>query len=139
MGTLGKDVHGPGPAPDGLNKLFAAHLPNVAPRDSFESTRSNASSSGIEHVGGAIENWVRKMAQKAVARVQPPAARPGTGTGDVIELTDAFEAGIEGDGGRGDGGDGDAASLGLRAEERSMLQERFPPRGRVFEESGRKK
>ncbi|KAL8654847.1 MAG: hypothetical protein Q9226_003267, partial [Calogaya cf. arnoldii] len=49
VGTLGKDVHGPGPAPDGLNKLFAAHLPNVAPRESFESTRSNASSTGIEN------------------------------------------------------------------------------------------
>ncbi|KAL8695586.1 MAG: hypothetical protein Q9224_003326, partial [Gallowayella concinna] len=34
VGTLGKDVRGPGPAPDGLNKLFAAHLPNVAPRSS---------------------------------------------------------------------------------------------------------
>lgn len=76
------------------------------------------------------------MAQKAVKSVQPPAARPGTGTGDVIELTDAFEAGMEFDVGRGDG---NAASLDLRAEERSMLQERFPPRGRVFEESGRKK
>ena len=145
VGTLGKDVHGPGPAPDGLNKLFAAHLPNVAPRESFESTRSNASSSGIENVGGAIESWVRKMAQKAVARVQPPSATPGTGTGDVIELTDAFEAGMEFDGGRGGdengngNGNGEDASLDLKAEERLMLRERFPPRGRVFEESGRKK
>ncbi|KAL8643690.1 MAG: hypothetical protein Q9210_007591, partial [Variospora velana] len=58
VGTLGKDVRGPGPAPDGLNKLFAAHLPSVAPRgDSFESQRSDHSSSalGIENVGGAIE------------------------------------------------------------------------------------
>ncbi|KAL8867371.1 MAG: hypothetical protein Q9174_005709, partial [Haloplaca sp. 1 TL-2023] len=48
VGTLGKDVRGPGPAPDGLNKLFAKHLPDVsAPRESsFESTRSNASSGG---------------------------------------------------------------------------------------------
>ncbi|KAL8788665.1 MAG: hypothetical protein Q9213_001593 [Squamulea squamosa] len=98
VGTLGKDVCGPGPAPDGLNKLFAAHLPNVAPRESFESTRSNASSAGIENVGGAIENWVRKMAGKAVASVQsPPSERAGVGVavGDVIELTDAFDGGME--------------------------------------------
>lgn len=31
VGTLGKNVRSPGPAQDGLNKLFAAHLPNVAP------------------------------------------------------------------------------------------------------------
>ena len=85
------------------------------------------------------------MAQKAVARVQPPSATPGTGTGDVIELTDAFEAGMEFDGGRGGdengngNGNGEDASLDLKAEERLMLRERFPPRGRVFEESGRKK
>ncbi|KAI4254598.1 MAG: hypothetical protein L6R42_007131 [Xanthoria sp. 1 TBL-2021] len=137
VGTLGKDVHGPGPAPDGLNKLFAAHLPNVAPRESFESTRSNASSTGIENVGGAIENWVRKMANRAVASVQPPSATPGSRTGDVIELTNAFEAGMEFDGGRG--GDGGADEGNLMEEERLMLQERFPPRGRVFEESARKK
>ncbi len=129
VGTLGKDVHGPGPAPDRLNKLFAAHLPNVAPRESFESTRSNASSSGIENVGGAIENWVRKMTNKAVASVQPPSSSSTGGrNGDVIELTDAFEVGTE-----FDAGDDEVE------EGRRMLRERFPPRGRVFEESKRQK
>ncbi|KAI4274838.1 MAG: hypothetical protein LQ337_003650 [Flavoplaca oasis] len=126
VGTLGKDVHGPGPAPDKLNKIFAAHLPNVAPRESFESTRSNASSSGIENVGGAIENWVRKMTNKAVASVQsPPSSLTGSRNGDVIELTDAFEVGREFDAGDD--------------EVEEELRERFPPRGRVFEESRRKK
>lgn len=31
VGTLDKNVRRPGPAQDGLNKLFASHLPNVAP------------------------------------------------------------------------------------------------------------
>lgn len=31
VGTLGKNVRSPGPAQDSLNKLFSAHLPNVAP------------------------------------------------------------------------------------------------------------
>lgn len=133
VGTLGKDVHGPGPAPDGLNKLFAAHLPNVAPRGSFESMRSNASSTGIENVGGAIETWVRKIANKAVASVQPPSSTAGFRAGDVIELTNASEVGSEVEG-RGAGGD-DARMV----EEPLMLQERFPPRGRVFEESARRR
>ncbi|KAL8999104.1 MAG: hypothetical protein Q9169_001992 [Polycauliona sp. 2 TL-2023] len=138
VGTLGKDVHGPGPAPDGLNKLFAAHLPDVAPRGSFESTRSNASSTGIENVGGAIENWVRKMANKASASMQPPSSStPRVRPGDVIELTTAFEAGMELD--NGHGGNRVADEVGMAEEERRMLQERFPPRGRVFKESGRKK
>ncbi|KAL8674220.1 MAG: hypothetical protein Q9168_001388 [Polycauliona sp. 1 TL-2023] len=138
VGTLGKDVHGPGPAPDGLNNLFAAHLPNVAPRESFESARSNASSTGIENVGGAIENWVRKMANKAVLSVQSPSlSTSGTSTGDAIELTNAFEAGMDIDGERGSNGAADGA--GAVDEERRTLQERFPPRGRVFKESGRKK
>ena len=136
VGTLGKDVRRPGPAPDGLNKLFAAHLPNVAPRESFESTRSNASSTGIENVGGAIETWVRKMANKAVTSVQPPSPTPSSKTGDVIELTNAFEAGMKFDGRRTGNVTYEATMM---EEERLMLQERFPPRGRVFEESARKK
>ncbi|KAL8807797.1 MAG: hypothetical protein Q9182_000446 [Xanthomendoza sp. 2 TL-2023] len=142
VGTLGKDVRGPGPAPDGLNKLFAAHLPNVAPRGSFESTRSNASSTGIENVGGAIESWVRKFAGKAAASMQMPsssaaAAAAAAGEGDVIELTDAFEVGMEVDGGRRR--ESNEAATMMMEEERLRLQERFPPRGRVFEESARKR
>ncbi|KAL8731427.1 MAG: hypothetical protein Q9166_003402 [cf. Caloplaca sp. 2 TL-2023] len=136
VGTLGKDVRGPGPAPDGLNKLFAAHLPNVAPRNSFESTRSNASSTGVENVGGAIETWVRKMANKAVASVQPPSSSPGSRSGDVIELTNTYEAGMEVNENEDGSSNNEATSM---EEEQLMLQERFPPRGKVFEESVRKK
>ena len=31
VGSMGKNVHYPGPAQDGLNKFFARHLPDVAP------------------------------------------------------------------------------------------------------------
>ncbi|KAL8707884.1 MAG: hypothetical protein Q9220_007168 [cf. Caloplaca sp. 1 TL-2023] len=139
VGTLGKDVRGPGPAPDGLNKFFAGRLPNVAPRGSFESGRSNASSSaaattGIEHVGGVVEGWVRKMATRAVKSVQPPASSSRdrereAGRGDVIELMDAGDPDVGGDGGKGR----------MEEEERVLLEERFPPRGRVFEESSARK
>ncbi|KAL8744970.1 MAG: hypothetical protein Q9184_007932 [Pyrenodesmia sp. 2 TL-2023] len=133
VGTLGKDVRGPGPAPDGLNKLFAAHLPNVAPRDSFDSQRSDHSSAmGIENMGGAIEGWVRKMAGKAAKSVQSPRSmsRVREREGEAFELTDA---GPEGE--RVGVGDGSARETDdqLRA-----LEERFPPRGRVFGESPRK-
>lgn len=92
VGTLGKEVRSPGPAQDGLNKLFAAHLPDVAPRASFESVHSN-SSHGIENVGGAIEGWVRKIASRAKESVQPPSYSPRSTEGELIELSDTFETG----------------------------------------------
>ena len=155
VGTMGKNVKSPGPAQDGLNKLFAAHLPNVAPRTSFESEHSTSShgngNNGIENIGGAVEGWVRKLATKAAKTVQP-GANPGgkTGIGDLIELSeDAFEVGIADD----DDGDEDGrrrrrntltsenAAVGVGAwsqEQERMLQERFPPRGRVFGEGHRR-
>ncbi|MCJ1227446.1 hypothetical protein MMC12_004101 [Toensbergia leucococca] len=92
VGTLGKEVHSPGPAQDRLNKLFAAHLPNVAPRASLESSTST-SSTGIENMGGAIEGWVRKFATRAAATLQSNDSRDRSGIGDLIELSDAFELG----------------------------------------------
>lgn len=141
VGTMGREVRNPGPAPDGLNKLF----PKVAPRTSFESEASTAST-GLENVGGAIEGWVRKLATKAAARVQSPArGRDGTsGIGDLIELTNAFELGEE-----DENDDDDSNTIGKNRtapkvkpavriwqdEQERMLREHFPPRGRVFEES----
>lgn len=141
VGTMGREVRNPGPAPDGLNKLF----PKVAPRTSFESEASTAST-GLENVGGAIEGWVRKLATKAAARVQSPArGRGGTsGIGDLIELTNAFELGEE-----DENDDDDSNTIGKNRnapkvkyavrtwqdEQERMLREHFPPRGRVFEES----
>lgn len=139
VGTLGREVRNPGPAQDGLNKLFASHLPNVVPRTSFESTTS-ASSAGIENVGGAIEGWVRKLATKAAARVQSPAPGGRSGIGDLIELTDAFEPGDDID---DRGGIKEHSNLKpmvgtWQDEQERILREHFPPRGRVFGESTRR-
>ena len=85
---MNRNVHFPGPAQDGLNKMFAKHLPDVAP-PKFQSElyhpdmpmyhddptpigsgsvtpslllnhQVNAGSLGPENVGGAIEGWLRK-------------------------------------------------------------------------------
>ncbi|KAL8780629.1 MAG: hypothetical protein Q9194_000820 [Teloschistes cf. exilis] len=147
VGTLsGKDVKAPGPAQDGLNRLFAKHLPDVAPRESFESARSNHSSSnGLENVGGKIEGWVRRMVDKGVkgvaaAGVVSSREQSRTRKGDVIELsTDAFEIGGDDEGndaGRRGLDDGGAESAVAMEEQ---LRERFPPRGRVFEGSSRRR
>ncbi|KAL8691844.1 MAG: hypothetical protein Q9218_003022 [Villophora microphyllina] len=145
VGTLsGKDVKTPGPAQDGLNKLFAKHLPDVAPRGSFESARSNNSSAtGLENVGGKIEGWVRKMVERGVKGVAAAgvSSREASRTrkGDVIELTtDRFEIGGKDDDDeeRGARGMNDAESAAAMEEQ---LRERFPPRGRVFEESSRRR
>lgn len=138
VGTLGREVRNPGPAQDGLNKLFASHLPNVAPRTSFESTTS-ASSAGIENVGGAIEGWVRKLATKAVGRVQSPAPGGRSGIGDLIELTDAFELGDDDRGGNKEHSNMKPMMGTWQIEQERILREHFPPRGRVFGDSTRRK
>ena len=140
VGTLGKEVRNPGPAQDGLNRLFASHLPNVAPRTSFESTTS-ASSAGIENVGGAIEGWVRKLATKAAARVQSPAPGGRSGIGDLIELTDAVELGDDTNDHRGNKEHQSVKPIvgTWQDEQERILKEHFPPRGRVFGESSRRK
>lgn len=146
VGTMGRDVRSPGPAQDGLNKLFAAHLPNLAPRKSFESVNSDSSrgNGGIENVGGAIEGWMRKLATKAANSVQPPTPGGRSGVGDLIELSeDAFEVGddnhAEDEDRRSTIRNANAGSgVGAwSAEQELMLREHFPPRGRGFGESPR--
>ena len=148
VGTMGRNVKSPGPAQDGLNKMFAKHLPDLAPRSSFESLDSNSSrgGNGIENLGGAVEGWVRKLATRAVNTVQPPPAGGSSGVGDLIELSeDAFEVGDD-EGGPNDGRrntitNANAASIGMGlqgAEHEPTLQERFPPRGRIVAESPRR-
>ena len=133
VGTLSARTTSPGPGLDQLNKYLAPHLPNVAPRDSFESEGSNASN-GLDHVGSAIEGWVRKMATRAAAAIEHPG--PGTssgrvGAGDLIELSD----GIDGsDDGIGRGGEPSA-----REDLEGALRERFPMRGRVGQHVSAKK
>ena len=145
VGTMGKNVKSPGPAQDGLNKLFAAHLPIVAPRSSFESENSASShTNGIENIGGAVEGWVRKLATKAAKTVQPPTPGGPSGVGDLIELSeDAFEVGNDEDedDGRRNILTNSNPALGVgawSAEQERLLQERFPPRGRVVDESHRR-
>ena len=144
VGTMGRNVRSPGPAQDGLNKLFAKHLPDVAPRSSFESIESSSSrGNGIENLGGAVEGWVRKLASKAAKSVQPQAIEGPSGVGDLIELSeDAFEVG-EGDdeglrNGKGDlVTDAKAGRWSTELEERT-LHERFPPRGKSKTEPPRR-
>jgi len=145
VGTMGRNVRSPGPAQDGLNKLFAKHLPDVAPRSSFESINSDSShGNGIENIGGAVEGWVRKLATKAAHTVQSGAPRGKSGVGDLIELSeDAFEVGHderEDEGRRNTITNANAGSgVGAwSAEQERILQERFPPRGRVVAESPRR-
>ena len=142
VGTLGREVMSPGPAQDGLNRLFAPHLPNVAPRSSFESMQSN-SSTGIENVGGKIESWVRKMATKAKDSMQSPDRGRGANQGDLIELSEGFDGSARdmyehpGVGGVEFGNTDQSFSRSHEIDQEDLLSERFPPRGRVFDRSGR--
>jgi len=116
VGTMNKNVHFPGPAADGLNKMFAKHLPDVAPprtqqlllapemplyTDEPTPTGSGATTPNLgknlnlENVGGAIESWMRRMATKANDTMKPTdrqsAARasvgaPGKGAGGIGDL-----------------------------------------------------
>ncbi|KAI6803313.1 hypothetical protein KC361_g754 [Hortaea werneckii] len=92
VGTMNRNVRFPGPAQDGLNKVFAKHLPDVAPPSywshqgllapelpGYSDDPPTASVSGtgtpttggrsqpmnLENVGGAIEGWMRKVAANA--------------------------------------------------------------------------
>jgi hypothetical protein len=130
----------PGPAEDPLNRMFAHHLPSVAPpgstprstsratpRESTDSIRSS-SSTGLGEVGGAIEGWVRMLGSKAVAKSEGFRERMG----DLIELEGT---GMRGEGsavaGEGEENRGDMPTLAMNAKEEALLSERFPPRGRI--------
>lgn len=130
VGSMSRNVHFPGPAQDGLNKMFAKHLPDVAPPrnqnvlyqpemplysdDPTPATSGSATPAfphsqgpnlnfNLEALGGAFENWARRMASKAAvtpqARREPARTSVGTpgkgvgGIGDLIEMTDEFEIG----------------------------------------------
>ena len=127
VGTLGRNVRSPGPAQDGLNKMFAAHLPSMAPPPGQEyftpwapslldadGTRSSGvvTPSGgdinFQEIGGAIEGWVRKVgsqAHKLLAEPGTPGGRqkvvPGVGAtgGGLGELIELQDDAFEiGDG-----------------------------------------
>ncbi|KAK4544129.1 hypothetical protein LTR36_004627 [Oleoguttula mirabilis] len=116
VGTMNRNVHFPGPAQDGLNKMFAKHLPDVAPprtqqnlltpemplysdettpMTSGATTPNFGKNLNLENVGGAIEGWMRRMATNAKSAMEPAerakAARasvgtPGKGAGGVGDL-----------------------------------------------------
>ncbi|KAK3696858.1 hypothetical protein LTR37_017764 [Vermiconidia calcicola] len=120
VGTMGSNVRFPGPAQDGLNKVFAKHLPDVAPpRNQVDLYQpdlpmySDDTGSGyatpnllqnhnanlnIENVGGAIESWVRRIASKAMT----PTEQKGKAR--------AARASV-GQSGRGGGGVGDLIEM----------------------------
>ena len=150
VGTMNRNVHFPGPAQDGLNKMFAKHLPDVAPPKfqselyhpdvpvysddtptgsgavtpsllpNHQSGVASPSGLGLENVGGAIEGWVRKWTSNMMSPAEYAAhvaaqkqtrkkgqlgprtsvGAPGRGVGgvgDLIEMTDEFELGSDGD------------------------------------------
>ena len=126
---MDRAVRAPGPALDSLNLMFAKHLPDVAPprnqhalyqpdfplfSDDTTPTASGISTpnagvnKNFEHMGGAIEAWMRRVASKAKDAMDPAERRQRTarasvgvpakgvgGIGDLIEMTDEFEIGGE--------------------------------------------
>ncbi|KAF2180579.1 carbohydrate-binding module family 50 protein [Zopfia rhizophila CBS 207.26] len=113
VGTLGRNVRSPGPAQDGLNKLFASHLPNVEPPPGQEyftpwapSLLESGGGTTVQHggsgaitplggtgidlqdVGGAIEGWMRKMASQASKILTDPST-PGQGKRSAVPVIGA--------------------------------------------------
>ncbi|KAH7121211.1 hypothetical protein B0J11DRAFT_60526 [Dendryphion nanum] len=113
VGTMGRNVRSPGPAQDGLNKLFAAHLPSVAPPPGQEyftpwapslleadsGTAYHHGGSGahtplsnagldLQEIGGAIEGWVRKVGTQASKLLSEPST-PGQGKRSAVPVIGA--------------------------------------------------
>lgn len=116
VGTMAKNVRVPGPAQDGLNKMFAKHLLDVAPPRhqqtlltpelplytdeptpvvSGSNTPSHGRHLNLENVGGAIESWMRRMATQAKEGMKPAdrqkvarasVGAPGRGAGGIGDL-----------------------------------------------------
>ena len=75
-------------------------------------------------MGGAIEGWVRKLGGRNGHRSDGLKERMG----DLIELEGNNNSAID------DDEDGDEMpTLTINANEEALLQERFPPRGRIRE------
>lgn len=110
---MGRNVRSPGPAQDGLNKLFAAHLPSVAPPPGQEyftpwapslleadsGTAYHHGGSGahtplsnagldLQEIGGAIEGWVRKVGTQASKLLSEPST-PGQGKRSAVPVIGA--------------------------------------------------
>ncbi|KAF1960808.1 hypothetical protein CC80DRAFT_438035, partial [Byssothecium circinans] len=113
VGTMNANVRTPGPAQDGLNKLFAQHLPNVEPPpgqeyftpwapgllDADSGTSHQYGGSGahtplsggdinFQEIGGAIEGWVRKVGSQASKLLSEPGT-PGQGKRSAVPVIGA--------------------------------------------------
>ncbi|KAJ4291785.1 hypothetical protein N0V90_009680 [Kalmusia sp. IMI 367209] len=118
VGTMGKNVRSPGPGQDGLNKLFAAHLPNVEPPPDQEyftpwapgllepdsGTAIQYGGSGaltpiggpgldLQEIGGAIEGWMRKVGTQASKLLAEPTT-PGQGKRSTVPMIGAVGGGL---------------------------------------------
>ncbi|GAB7340047.1 hypothetical protein MBLNU457_6544t3 [Dothideomycetes sp. NU457] len=122
VGTMNKNVKSPGPAQDGLNKLFASRLPNVAPppnqhqlympdiplySDNPSGTATPAESGAqtpnmnLEQMGATVETWFRNVASKAKSAIEAPDRRdparasvgvPGRGAGGIGDLIEMADS-----------------------------------------------
>lgn len=131
VGTMAKNVRSPGPAQDGLNRLFAAKLPNVAPpanqqnlympdvplyQDNPSGTSSpyphgtgsgfltpNGQGLNLEQMGAAVEGWIKKLATKAQKGLDISHHEGGSGGGAVgASGASRAPAGLGGPSGIGD-------------------------------------
>ena len=142
----------PGPADDALNKRFQHYFPDITiappediprmylssssrptPRASTDSVRSNRSnSSGLGDMPGALEGFVRKFAGNKTAK-------PSTKMGDLIELetnSDLGEPILDDEDMNATPTASSMNVLRSQQEERDLLDERFPARGRVMNAYG---
>ena len=110
---MGRNVRGPGPGQDPLNKLFAAHLPNVEPPPDQEYftpwapslldadsgrvvhhggsgalTPSGGAGLDLQEIGGAIEGWMRKVGTQASKILSEPST-PGQGKRSAVPVLGA--------------------------------------------------
>ena len=120
VGTL-DDASNPGPNQDKLNRFVRQHIPGLAPRaasqqqhrSSFESGSSSTTnaSTSFDNLGGMMEGWMRKVAQRAKSNInewqqqgqqQQQQQAVGIGRqapgldGDLIELDSGLEAARKG-------------------------------------------
>ncbi|KAI9754359.1 MAG: hypothetical protein M4579_004757 [Chaenotheca gracillima] len=111
VGTLGGRVSNVGPKQDSLNKFFANHLPDLAPKESLESLLASSGTvppvggpaTGLDNVGAALEGWMRKLARGAAAMVENPGSVNvglGGSAGTGINSASNNSRGVPG-GGRG--------------------------------------
>ncbi|QIX00708.1 hypothetical protein AMS68_006225 [Peltaster fructicola] len=168
VGTMDRTVRAPGPGQDSLNAYFAKHLPDVAPprnqhalyqpdmplfSDDITPTPSGTSTpsanKNLEHMGSAIESWMRRVASKAKEAATPAerhrAARasvgaPGKGAGgigDLIEMTDEFEIGMDDEAEAAEDARGRSAIVGSGSSATATSHGVAPMRQRGIMKSGK--